>query len=180
MKYKDYLLLANCLDDESLNALKSAKVPTFVGGCKVPQDLNALTLEELFSLQDCKTDYEIANTAARVVLGFDEEEILFCDVWEVCGFCNFVGAQLKKISELFAAIKVQPTSEEVQAGCRDLDFGAFGVVDWYALRMGITDHDEAAKTKWVVVYQCMKNDNAKAMYERRLRDVYARKNKLKK
>ena len=53
-----------------------------------------------------------------------------------------------------------------------LDFGSFGVLDWYARRMGITNQNEVREVAWVRIFQCMKNDAIKNEYERRLAKQY--------
>ena len=73
--------------------------------------------------------------------------------------------------------KHQPTPEEIKAGINDLDFGPFGIIDWYAHRQGYQDQDDAAKVAWVRVCECMRIDNERIAFERRLREIMANKNK---
>ena len=67
------------------------------------------------------------------------------------------------------------SSEEVAAGVHDLDFGSFGVLDWYAKRMGIANQNDVRDIAWVRIYQCMKNDHEQQLYERRLQEQYMKK-----
>ena len=46
------------------------------------------------------------------------------------------------------------------------------MIDWYALRMGITDHEEVMRVPWMRVYQCLSMDNQKQEFEKRLSEVY--------
>jgi len=42
-----------------------------------------------------------------------------------------------------------------------LSFGLFGLVDYYATRMGITDHEQVESVPWVRVYKCLDMDAEK-------------------
>jgi hypothetical protein len=59
----------------------------------------------------------------------------------------------------------------MRAGIDRLNFGVFGLIDWYARRMGITDHDEVLKVPVLRVYQCLKMDKEQQEYENRLAKV---------
>lgn len=84
---------------------------------------------------------------------------------------------MERIAALFASTSNQPTPEEIKAGINDLDFGPFGIIDWYAHRQGYQDQDDAAKVAWVRVCECMRIDNERIAFERRLREIMANKNK---
>ena len=94
------------------------------------------------------------------------------------GFTNFVTDELKRINGLFKGIKVNYSKEEIAAGIRELDFGSFGVLDWYAKRMGITNQNEVRDVAWVRIFQCMRNDCMRNNFERKLSQQY--KPKIKK
>lgn len=98
-------------------------------------------------------------------------------MFDVFGVINFVRSELERINNLFASIKISHTPEEIAAGVEDLNFGTFGVIDWYAKRMGITNQDEVYNVAWIRIYTCMKNDNEKAEYESRLNKQYTEKAK---
>ncbi len=85
---------------------------------------------------------------------------------------NFIKEQVTNINNLFSALKVNYSSEELSAGVKELDFGPFGVLDWYAKRMGISNQNEVRDVAWVRIYNCMKNDTEQNNYERRLRKQY--------
>ena len=65
----------------------------------------------------------------------------------------------------------KPTAKEKQAGVEKLQFGLFGILDWYAKRMGITDHDDVLTVPWLRIYKCMDMDNKVEQYQRRLNDI---------
>lgn len=100
-------------------------------------------------------------------------------MFDVFGVINFVRSELDRINKLFASIKVAHSPEEIAAGVENLNFGTFGVIDWYAKRMGITNQDEVYSVAWIRIYTCMKNDNEKAEYEQRLNKQYVEKAKRK-
>lgn len=85
-----------------------------------------------------------------------------------------------KISKLFAKAKGTPTEREKKAGIDKLSFGLFGLLDWYALRMGITNHDDVLPVPWMRVYKCLDMDEKKALFNKKLQEVisdeYRRKN----
>ena len=93
----------------------------------------------------------------------------------VLWFVYFCNKEVERINKLFEAIKPHFDSEEKQAGVDRLKFGSFGILDWYARRMRITDQNEVRNVPWVRIYKCMKNDNELREYDRRLREVYKRK-----
>ena len=47
----------------------------------------------------------------------------------------------------------------------------FGILDWYAKRMGITNHDEVLTVPWLRIYKCMDMDNKVEQYQRRLNEI---------
>ncbi len=101
-----------------------------------------------------------------------EEKAVDClrFVWQV-------KTELEKITKLFNAIQHKPTAEEVQAGVDKLSHGFFGTADWYARRMGITDHEEVFQTNWMRIYQAMKIDFDNNQFERNYRRIIEQKAK---
>ena len=84
----------------------------------------------------------------------------------------------ENFNKLFQSTIVNPTKEEIAAGIERLRFGPFGMVDWFAQRMHIADHDQVMALPWLRLYECARIDARRAEYERRLRDIYQQKNKL--
>ena len=87
-------------------------------------------------------------------------------------FVGWVVESVKKINDMFDRIKIKPSSEQQRAGIEDLNFGIFGLVDWYAKRMGITDHEDVMSVTWVRVYKCLEMDNKTSEFQKRLIKVY--------
>lgn len=98
-----------------------------------------------------------------------------CD--KMSGFVQWVTREVMRINQLFDEASRRPTSDEIAAGVLDLNFGVFGVLDWYARRMGYRDQNDVLSVKWVRIYECTRMDAERDEYERRLRDILARKNK---
>lgn len=178
------LRIEKALTPPSREWLNRQPRPDRLFGRRVPESLDGLTFGELLSLQeiDGLNNGDSIVTLARVILKTRRPKRWLlrsrCD--RVFGFVAFVTRELERIGKLFKAIEHIPSEDEVAAGINDLDFGPFGLVDWYARRMGITNHDDVLSVAWLRVYQCMKMDAERDDYERRFRDVINAKYKPKK
>lgn len=166
--------------EELLETLKQANRPAFVCGKEVPANLNTITYGQLDDFSRIsQTEGDPAVKVFSILLGLEAPQVYDLNVFDVFGTLNFVRSELERINALFASIKVTHSSEEIAAGVEDLNFGTFGVIDWYAKRMGITNQDEVFDVAWIRIYTCMKNDNEKAEYEQRLNKQYMEKAKRK-
>lgn len=179
--YKQFLYLfpfcVKELQDELLERLRSQPRPSLLCGRVVPVNLNALSYGVLDDLRCAAAAKDPTAECARVLLGIEDVELYDADVNDVFGFFAFVGREIEKINKLFKGIHHTYSKEEEAAGVHDLDFGSFGVLDWYARRMGITNQNDVRDVAWVRIYQCMKNDNMQAEFERRLQKQYTEKSK---
>lgn len=175
-RYKDFMQLfpfaSKEVQEDLLSRLRQQPRPSALCGKEVPKDLNAVTYGVLDDLRTATELDDPAGGCAKVLLGIEPHELLSEDVNDVFGFANFVTAELKRINSIFKSIKVSYSKEEIAAGVRELDFGSFGVLDWYARRMGITNQNEVRQVAWVRIFQCMKNDAMKNEYERKLAKQY--------
>lgn len=160
---------------DTLDRLEEMPKPDKVGKVSLPEDLNDITFGQLIELQGIATNEELFYVPCGVLLGLDRAKVNECRAEEVVGFVTWVAREVKRINKLFEATNVKPTAEEKQAGIDKLSFGPFGLIDYYALRMGFTDHDHVLSLPWVRIYQCMIIDSERAKYERRLRKIYADK-----
>ena len=129
--------------------------PAYIGQTKCPEDLNGLTIGQLI----------------EIVLGMDKPQADKCRATEVAAFLSWVGRQVKRINRLFESVQAKPTAKEKQAGVEKLQFGLFGILDWYAKRMGITNHDDVLTVPWLRIYKCMDMDNKVERYQRRLNEI---------
>ena len=176
MNYHDFKIAsAYHYDKEALIAeMQQCIRPTYLGGVEVPHDLNHITMGTLIKLQniDKAQAYDIAPV---IVMDIKPEALEKEPCEDVIGFSNWVALELRRIADLFASCRTDLSPEQEQAGFGNLNFGMFGVLDWYCKRMGITDHAEVEKVPWVRVYKCMEIDSKTNEYERRLRKIYAQK-----
>lgn len=181
--YKDFVTLFQfCnkdVQEDLLTRLRKQKKPFSLCGKEVPQNLNAISYGMLDDLRNVASTDDPVGGCANILLGIDNAQLLYQDVNDVFGFVTFVTKELEKINKLFSDIKHTYSKEEEAAGIHDLDFGSFGVLDWYARRMGISNQNDVRDVAWVRIYQCMKNDNMQSEFERRLHKQYMNNNKAK-
>lgn len=153
--------------------------PLHVGKRTTPENLNELTIGQLIDLSTVVEGMELFYHVCNVILGASHTEIRRARATDVVRFVGWVTGEVEKINKLFESASGQPTEAERRAGIEKLNFGLFGMLDYYALRMGIKDHDEVLRVKWMRVYKCIDIDNKKNLFQRRLqevmRDEYRRK-----
>lgn len=182
--YGEFLTLYPCCrpshQEYLLKKLWKAGKPSFLHDKEVPENFNTITYGQLDDLSRARNSEDPAVTSIEIIMGMTAEEIYKLNVFDVFGFANFCLNELTRINKLFQSIKPSHSSEEIAAGINDLDFGTFGVVDWYAKRMGITNQDEVFNVAWIRIFTCMKNDNATNEYESRLHKQYIESAKRKK
>lgn len=169
------LAIERVLTPESRAAILSLPKPDKVCGVRVPRNLNDLTIGDLFSLQ-VDGAHALIERIATVILKVHPRRCYNERADKMLGLVFWVGHELERIAGLFASVANEPTSDEIKAGINNLDFGPFGVIDWYARRQGYRDQNAAANVAWVRVYKCMEIDNKQAAFERRLREIIANKN----
>lgn len=156
------------LEADQVSALKEVACPARVGRRAVPQDLNDLTLGQLITLEEIGANTGVFAAIAVVLLGRSPEWAMKAPAMEMLGLRNMVVREQDRIAGLFAMLTREHTAAEIMAGVDKLDFGMFGLADWYARRMGITDHDRVFETPWLRIWQCRKNDIEEADYLKRL------------
>ncbi len=139
--------------------------------------MNMITYGQLDDLSRISTDSDPAARVFKILMDIEAPLVYQMNVFDVFGFLNFAKEEVKRINKLFADIAPSHTTEELAAGIEDLNFGTFGVIDWYARRMGITNQDEVYSVAWVRIYTCMKNDNEQSEYEKRLNKQYINRHK---
>lgn len=174
----DFLRWEPIMAESQRSACASVPRPAKVLGIPVPSTIDGLTFEQLAQLWSIRNADDLLTVGAMVVLGVeDKRKVLRSDIIPAVGFANWLASELQRVTQLWNDIPATHTPEEIAAGCNSLRFGVFGIADWYARRMGITDHDDAMRTPWVRVYQCMRNDAEVARYERRLNEIITSKHK---
>lgn len=159
------------LEADQIAALKEIAPPARVGGVEAPQDLNDLTLGQLIQLESIGAEKGVFCAIAVVLLDKSEDWAAKAPAMEMLGLRNMVVKEQDRIAGLFKSLARDPEPAEVMAGIEGLNFGMFGLADWYARRMGISDHDEAFDTPWLRIWQCRKNDIEEAEYQKRLHNI---------
>jgi hypothetical protein len=159
------------LEDDQIAALKEVACPARIGRKEAPQDLNDLTLGQLIQLESIGAEKGVFAAIAEVLLDEDAEWAMKAPALPMLGLRNMVVSEQDRISGLFASLARDHTAAEIMAGIEKLNFGMFGLADWYARRMGISDHDEAFNTPWLRIWQCRKNDMEEAEYRERHRKI---------
>lgn len=177
MTLKEFFILDGLVRnvEDVQRAISNLPKPYMVAGKRTPDTLNDLTMGELLELQSVNNERELILKACAILLSIDERKALKSKANEVLGFAMWVSKELGRISKLFESTNIPPTAEEKQAGVDSLNFGLFGLLDYYALRMGITDHEQVEYVPWIRVYKCLDMDAKKARYEKRLRNILQKK-----
>lgn len=176
----DYLRWERYLEADQVKYLREkVGVPSVVdtgvfARSEAPQSLDGITLEELCRLQDIAALRGCIFAAGEVLLGLTPEEVLKAPLLPMLGLRNMVEKELARIAALFEGLTREFTAAEIMAGAEKLNFGMFGLADWYARRMGLGSHDDAFATPWIRVYQCRKNDLEEAEYRERLQEIRTR------
>jgi hypothetical protein len=177
MKYYEFLILQSMATnaEEVISAANALSCPETLAGVAIPTDLNKCEIWQILALKSMQPE-SVYVKAAEILLGLESWQVENEEVEKVLGFGNWLAEQMKQAADLFKKCHVPPTPEEKAAGVEQLNFGDFGLLDWFAQRMHIT-HDAAEHTNWLIVWQCMYNDAQKTLYERRLMKVRSRKKK---
>ena len=148
--------------------------PEYVGDVETPKSLNGLTIGQLIDLSEIGEENDSIYTIVNIVLGMERAAIDNARAVDVVRFVGWVSTEVGKINKIFSTTEQEkPTAQQKKAGIDTLQFGLFGMLDWYALRMGISDHDEVLKTPWLRIYKCLDMDNKRRAYENRLQKVQA-------
>ena len=169
-KLKDWLIVASLAEELPFDMTRMER-PFKVGKVETPENLNGLTIGQLISLSEIESGEDVFFTTCEVVLGMSKEETAQSEAVEVVSFAGWVSGEVKKINRLFEQTNVTPSPRELKAGIKKLQFGMFGLLDWYALRMGIKNHDEVEDVPWLRIYKCLDMDTKKGQYQKKLEEV---------
>ena len=112
-------------------------------------------------------------------MGMQREETDRARAVDVVRLVGWVFGEVEKINKLFNKTKTNYTQRERQAGVEKLQFGLFGMLDWYARRMGIENHDDVLRVPWMRIYKCLDMDTKQSQYERRLNEIAAQELRTK-
>lgn len=145
--------------------------PAQVAGVDTPENLDELTIGQLMQLGTLQDGNIAFYEICKIVMGLPYSKTKNARAIDVVHFCGWVWHEVELINKLFESTETKPTANEIKAGVKDLKFGLFGLLDWYALRMGITDHDAVLSTPWMRIYKCLEMDSKKNQYNKRLSEV---------
>ena len=177
MTVKEFLTIGNIATEmaEMQTIIENLPIPYSVAGRKVPNTLNDISMGDLLLLQEISTEMDLFFVPCKILLGMAEKEVMKADAEEVLGFVCWVAKEVERINKLFSSTSVPPTPEEKQAGSEHLNFGPFGLIDYYAQRMGLADHEQVEFVPWVRVYKCLDMDAKRIRFDRRLRNILSKK-----
>lgn len=182
LPFLNFVMLMPYMTKETIEALPSLPCPaTF---CKKPiaQDLQQVSFGTLTRLQGAVVEGDFIKTCialVSVLTGEEEAVVAASPARDVLGIVNMVQREMERIGKLFQSLNGEKTPEEQGAGIDRLNFGAFGIVDWYAQRMGIIDHEDVFATPWARIFQCMKIDHENNEFEKRYRKILERRSMKK-
>ncbi len=167
----DFLKWESFMSDAMQKELQAIPCPATIGRKEAPQDLNGITLGQLTTIQSASDSAALFEAIGEVLLHYTKRQTRRAPAGPMMGLANMVVRELERIKGLFETISPEPSALEIQAGSERLNFGIFGLADWYAKRMGMTDQDEAFNTGWVRIWQCLKNDTTEMQYRKRLAEL---------
>lgn len=186
-KFGDFKILMPYIGEKSLErcikVLNEAEKPEYLLGKPVVKNLNGITFGAYSDLCEALGEKNHLEMMAKMIKAvyplatdWDIDNLAAYDVW---GFSIFAAKETDRINKLFGSVHLDYTEQEKKAGIERLQFGVFGILDWYAKRMGIIDQNRVNDEKWVRIYQCMKNDMEETAFNRRLQKVYESEAKVK-
>lgn len=146
--------------------------PPFVAGVATPADLNELSMGQLIELTSLQDNNNSFAEVCRIVLGLDAQQVAKARAVDVVRFVGWVVGEAERINKMFECAEARPSKEEEQAGIKKLRFGLFGMLDWYARRMNIQDHDQVLAVPWMRVWRCLDMDNKTNQFNKRLQEIY--------
>ena len=183
MPFVKFVMLMPYMTADTIKSLVLIPPPRKFDRRDVPDTLQMVTFGTLTQLQQAADSNDFLKTCCRLVsvlTGVDERVVASRRAYDVLGIVNMIKDEMERIGKLFQSLQGDHSSDEVAAGIERLEFGAFGIVDWYAQRMGIIDHEEVFATPWARIYQCMKIDHEQGEFEKRYRKIIENRSKLKK
>ena len=182
LPFAHFVMLMPYMTEQTVKSLVLIPPPKKFCKRDVPQDLQLATFGMLTQLQNSPKDNDYLKSCCALVstlTGVDEKIVASRRAYDVLGIVNMVQSEMERIGKLFQSLQTDKSSDEVAAGIEKLEFGTFGIVDWYAQRMGIIDHEEVFNTPWARIFQCMKIDHENNEFEKRYRKIIENRSKIK-
>lgn len=180
--YGELLTIQDVLGPLSAKDLRLIPKPRRLLRVEIPETIDHLTIGELLFLQASAEQGEEAFIGAicKVLLkGKSVSRLMRTKAYLVQGFVNWFTSEMERVNTLFSSVGRKLSNEELRAGFGKSNAGGFGLIDWYARRMGITNHEEAELTPWPRVYKCLAIDAEHDEKNRRLQAIRASEAKAK-
>lgn len=181
LPFVQFVGLMPYMTEDTIKSLVLIPPPHTFHKVSVPSDLQGVTFGTLVMLQQAPSNDYLATCCklVSVLTGCKVERVASSQAMQVLGIVNMVQSEMERIGKLFQSLNSTKSSEEQAAGIDKLNFGAFGIVDWYAQRMGIIDHEEVFNTPWQRIFQCLKIDHEQGEFEKRYRKILEQRSKRK-
>ena len=182
LPFAQFVALMPYMTAETIKSLVLIPPPKVFNKRNVPKDLQLVTFGMLTELQNAPKDNDYLRTCCNLVsilTGVPADIVASRKAIEVLGIVNMIQSEMERIGKLFQSLQTEHSSDEQAAGIDRLEFGTFGLVDWYAQRMGIIDHEEVFSTPWQRIFQCMKIDHENNEFEKRYRKIIENRSKSK-
>ena len=182
MPFVHFVMLMPYMTSDTIKSLVLIPPPKKFYKRDIPDSLQMVTFGMLTQLQNAPKDNDYLCTCCALVstlTGVDERIVASRRAYDVLGIVNMIQSEMERIGKLFQSLQTDHTSDEQAAGIERLEFGTFGIVDWYAKRMGIIDHEEVFNTPWARIFQCMKIDHEQGEFEKRYRKILENRSKIK-
>lgn len=170
LPFVQFVSLMPYMTMDTIKSLALVKPPKVYHKHTIPENLQFVTYGTLVSLQNAAKTNDYLLTCCSLVsvlTGMHPDRVASTKARDVLGIVNMVQSEMERIGKLFASLDTDHTSEERSAGIERLNFGPFGIADWYAKRMGIVDHEEVFATPWARIYQCLKIDHEDNEFKRK-------------
>ena len=177
---EDLIRWEDLITEESKAKLQAIGRPSKLALKKTPENLDDITLGQLITLWRIKDEWDLFYLSAICVLAYDDNDrrynfkqkligrrLRHTGAGKAIGWSNFVSNELLRINEMWQKCNVPLTDIDRQAGADNLNFGFFSIIDAYAQRQGITDHDDVLKVKWIKVWQSLQKDAEIAKFQLR-------------
>lgn len=153
--------------------------PQFVGNHATPENLDSLPFGKLIELSQLQDSTQVFYGICKILLDMEREEVDMARAVDVVCFVGWVTEEVNKINENFRKLSVKPTDTERKAGIEKLNFGLFGMMDRYARRMHITNHDDVLSVAWIRIYRCIDMDNKEGEFQKRYTEVISNEYRAK-
>lgn len=145
---------------------------------KLDVNFEELTFGHLRQLQtEMSSSADIFTKPFEILLGMKPKKYMRLKAVDCLRFVLHVKNNLEAVVKLFQTIQYKPTDDEMRAGINKLSGGFFDTADWYARRMGITNHDEVDTVRWGIIYLAKKKDFEEYQFQENYRKVIEQKHK---